>query len=78
MTEAEARALPGWRETEPGAIWWAAFGLDCDLRATWVTRWSLTYGALSEPEATDAAEVAMLEALAAACNLPGWSREVAP
>jgi len=77
LTEAEARALPCWQPTPPGATWWAAFGLDCDQRATWCARWSLTIGTLSDAEAADAAEVEMLAALAAACNAPGWTQEVA-
>ena len=77
LTEVEARALPGWRPTPLGATWWGAFGLDVDLRATWVTRWGLARGVMTEAEATDAAEVALLEALAAVCNVPGMPGEVA-
>lgn len=71
LTEAQARDLPGWHPTPPGASWWIAYGLDVDLCATWVMRWSLAYGPLPEAEAADATEVILLEALAAVCNQPG-------
>ena len=67
--------MPGWRETPPGAAWWAAFGLDVDLRGVWVSRWSCAAG-MSEAEATDAAELVLLEALVRQCNVPGLPREV--
>lgn len=75
LTEAEARALPGWRPTPPGASWWLACGLDVDLRGTWVARWGLARG-LTEAEEADAAEVVLLEALARVANVSGIPGEV--
>ena len=78
LTEVEARAMPGWRPTPPGATWWGAFGLDVDMCATWVTRWGLAEGEITEADAADAAEVVLLEALARVANVSGIPGEVTP
>lgn len=76
LTDAEAACLPGYTATPPGALRFAAFGLDRDRRGTFVHRWAWAPD-LTEAELSDAAEVAVLAALAGACNVSGLALEIA-
>jgi hypothetical protein len=70
ITAEQAALLPGCGQAPAGAQWWIGFGLDVDGGATWTTCWIWRPG-LDPDEVRELKEVAMLERLAAICNVSG-------